>query len=62
MEPAENMESFHKTLFISCLLWYDKKNLHYVEFFGAIVLGREVDGLAKTRGARHGDIIVFKEK
>ena len=32
------------------MIWYDARNLHYVELSSEIVLGREVDGLAKREG------------
>ncbi len=47
MEPAENMESFHKMLFISCMIWYDEENLHCVELFNVVVWERRVNEQTK---------------
>ena len=34
-------------IFNSCMIWYNIRNLHYVELMSAVVLKREVNGLAK---------------
>ena len=36
-----------KMLFISCLIWYIERNLHYVELLSAAVLKRRVNGQTK---------------